>query len=244
MSRRARRGRLAALGLGLGLLVLAGCEAPTLPLDQTPSAEESERPYDFRLLVPVDVVDSAQHRTYHWPLGSTVRILVREEMEGRPSLGQALNEGIRRWNRAALFGEFTLSATSDPSRADAVLRWDDSEALYSSPPGCTGPTTGAAGIRGCITAEGDSLSVWPLRDQSPSRLVFRVTINRAVGLTQQEVDVFVTHELGHVVGILSHSDRREDLMWGGPRESVELSDRDRLTLRSLYQTEPDLFVAR
>lgn len=237
-------GGIRAAGVGLALLALAACDAPTLPLDQTASAGVSERPYEFRLLVPVNLGDSIRYRTFHWPLGSTVRVLVLEEVEGRPSLGEALREGMRRWNRAAVFNEFILRETTDPTRADAVLMWDDSEPIYSSPTGCTGPTTGAASTRGCLTSGNDSLRVWPLRDQRPSRLLFRVQINRAAELDQDAMEVFVTHELGHVVGVLSHSTLDEDLMWSGRRESPALSERDRITLRSLYQTEPTLGVAR
>lgn len=237
-------GALGRAAVGAVLLTLAACDAPTLPLNESPAAGPAERPYDFRLPVTATEQDSTRHRTFHWPLGSEIRVLVLGEVEGRPLLGPALERSMLRWNRAALFDEFRLRETSDPSRADAVLMWDDTEPIYSSPPGCTGPTTGAAGTRGCLTAGQDSLIVWSLRSGEPSRLLFRVTINRAAELDQETVDLLVAHELGHVVGILNHSSLSDDLMWSGRPSSADLSDRDRLTLRSLYQTEPTLFRAR
>lgn len=230
--------------VGAVLVGLTACDAPTLPLNESPSAGPAERPYDFRLPVTATAEDSTGHRTFHWPLGTEVRILVLGEIEGRPLLRPALDRGLGRWNRAAVFGEFRLSATSEPTRADAVLMWDDAEPIYSSPAGCTGPTSGAAGTRGCLTPGQDSLQVWPLRNGDSSRLLFRVTINRAAQLDQETVDVLVAHELGHVVGILNHSSFSGDLMWSGRPQSSALSERDRLTLRSLYQTEPTLFPSR
>lgn len=233
-----------AAAVGVAVLGLAACETPTVPLNESSGASPAELPYDFRVTIPTEDNQPDRILTFHWPLGSTVRVLVvdADAADGRPSLEEALAAGMSRWNRAALFGEFRLERTSDPGQADAVLRWPDSPVVYSTPEGCTGPITGGAATRVCFNSSADSLVVWPRTDGGRSRVVLRVVVNRPSGLSEGELDILVSHELGHVVGILNHSDMSDDLMWAAP-QSAELSDRDRLTLRSLYQTESDLGVA-
>lgn len=216
-----------------GFLAAAGCDSPSLPVP--------ESGYDFRLVLPASGGGGGSVRTFHWPLGSTVEVIALDgEFPDRPSLGTALAKARRRWGQAAVFNEVVLRETSDPDRARAVLMWDDSEPLYSTPSDCTGPTTGAAATRGCLSDDRSGLRVWPRRDGGPSRLVFRVIINRAPGMDADFLETLVTHEMGHVLGILSHSQQPGDLMWAGPIESPALSERDLVTFRSLYQTGVDL----
>jgi len=54
------------------------------------------------------------------------------------------------------------------------------------------------------------------------------------------LELLVTHEMGHVMGILAHSTSSGDMMWGGIVATGELSDADRQTLRTLYQSTVDL----
>lgn len=225
----------AVLGCLLGAGLAGACETPTVPLEVDP--------YDFRLQVPAGMGQTSDVKTFHWPKGSSVDvILVGEALPNRPSLRTAFESAVRIWGVAAVFGEVALRETTDPGRALVILTWDDAEPRYSTPASCTGPTTGAAATRGCLTDDGQSLRVWARRDGGGSRALFRVTINRSLVVDAEFLQILVAHEMGHALGILSHSPDSGDLMWGGPLDAPDLSEADRVTLRSLYQAEVDLGI--
>jgi len=213
---------------GLGaLLALAACDAPVVPLDIPP--------YEFRL--PASAPDgSAVLRTFHWGPGVTVPVLVAGEVPGRPDLRRALERAVVVWDRAAIFGEARLRITDAPSQAYAVLEWDDAEPILTAPVACVGPSTGSASTRGCLTPDGEGLEVWPLRDGTPSRVLFRVHVRMAPGMDELRLGRLVAHEMGHVLGILNHSTDPTDLMWPGSLSTGDPSPADRVTLRTLYRT--------
>ena len=155
-------------------------------------------------------------------------------------LRQAFRRAARAWRAAAVFGEVRLREAADTDEAQAVLRWHDAPGVLSTPADCVGPVTGAASTLGCLNHTRDALRSWPRRDGEVSQVFFRVVIRRTDD--QELLDRLVIHEMGHVLGILSHSPDPSDIMWAGPDLPPAPSARDRSTLRSLYMTPVDLPV--
>ncbi|MBI4538777.1 MAG: hypothetical protein HY704_04615 [Gemmatimonadetes bacterium] len=233
---------------GLAAILLApGCETPTLPL----SPSEADLPYDFRLLLPVAVGDSAAADmfTFHWGLGATVPVLVMEASDPtRPSLAEALSDASAAWNRAAALGEVRLREAADPGRAGVLLVWADGPRAVRVPDDCVGPaTSGAASTQGCIEEGRDEggapvkrLKRWPRADGDSTRIALVVTISSRPGTDAVRLRRLVTHEMGHALGILSHSPNPRDLMWSGLIPGDTLTRADRATLRALYHARRDL----
>ncbi len=232
--RRPGRGTVAPILSALVLLSLglsAGCETPSVPFD--------EGQYDFRLNVTTSAGSFV--RTFHWGPGAEVPVFVNlSSTEGRPSLATALDRASDTWTRAAVFSEVRVRRTTDLGEAVAVLQWADAEPVLSTPPGCTGPVTGAASTVGCLNETADSLRTWRRRDGASSKVLFSVFVKVRPDFDDELLDRVVAHEAGHVLGILAHSLNGEDLMWAGDLASASPSGADRQALRSLYQSPVDL----
>ena len=213
-------------------MVLSACDAPIIPLEPGP--------YNFRLSLPVGSV--REDLTFHWDLGETVGVFIppgAEAFMGRPSLRAALARAADTWGSAAVFSEVRLQETSNIAQARVILRWTDSDGVLGLPAGCSGPVTGATATQLCITEDLVRLQTWPRLDGGDSRALMRVLLNNQAVLDQETVDRLVAHEMGHALGILRHSGNAGDLMWGGLLSSAEVSQRDQVTLRALYQTPVD-----
>ena len=207
------------------------CESPTIP--------GLPGPYDFRLTVH-GVDGHARIHTFHWDRGAVVPVYLGDDVEGAADLRRAFQRAARAWRAAAVFGEVRLEEATDLGAARAVLRWHDAPGVLSTPMGCLGPVTGAASTLGCLNDPRDALRSWPRRDGEASRVIYRVVIRRTAD--QELLERLVIHEMGHVLGILSHSPDPADIMWAGPDLPPMPSARDRSTLRSLYMTPVDLPV--
>ncbi len=207
------------------------CESPTLP--------GLPGPYDFRLVVH-GADGRADARTFRWERGETVPVYLGEEPENAAGLRRAFLRAARAWRAVAVFGEVRLREAVDLDEARAVLRWHDAPGVLSVPVGCLGPVTGAASTLGCLNDSRRALRSWPRRDGEASRVIYRVVVRRTGD--QELLERLVLHEMGHVLGILSHSPDSSDVMWAGPDLPSAPSARDRSTLRSLYMTPVDLPV--
>ena len=212
-------------------MLVFGCDSPSVPA--------LPGPYDFRLTV-LGADGHARPRTFHWDRGTVVPVFVGDDLAGAGDLRGAFQRAARAWRLAAVFGEARVRETTNLDEARAVLRWHDAAGLLSTPVTCLGPVTGAASTLGCLNDDRDALRTWPRRDGGASRVIYRVVIRRTHD--QELLDRLVMHEMGHVLGILSHSSDPSDVMWAGPDLPSAPSDRDRTTLRSLYMTPADLPV--
>jgi hypothetical protein len=210
------------------LVLLAGCESAALP--PRPSADV----YEFRLATQPPLV-------LRWASGRTIRVYVAGgDVPGQAAaLAGALDRGAAAWNRYALFGEYRLAPTTDLGQADVVLRWsgelspvDLSQCL---PSGTRAVTTFCA-------EDGDpvnGLTVFPRSDGGASRVKMVVTVLASQLTIPGRIPQLVTHELGHVLGIVRHSDEPRDLMYGGELVTSLPSRRDQATVQVLYQTRPE-----
>jgi len=217
-----------AVAPGLLLMSVLACETPSVPFDSGQ--------YEFRLL------RVQPPRTFHWGAGADVPVFVNQpEVASRPNMADALDQGATVWTRAAVFGEVRLRRTTNLDEAVAVLQWKDVEPILSTPVGCDGPGIGAASTSFCLNLPAnDSLITWPRRDQGPSNVLFNVIVEIRPDMDADLLELLVTHEMGHVMGILAHSNSSGDLMWAGIVDTDGLSGADRQTLRTLYQSTVDL----
>jgi hypothetical protein len=153
------------------------------------------------------------------------------------------------WERQFLYAEFTATLVSDSAAADVIVIWED-----SIPPDVPPDTSGALGACDGLTQivvdstaatsgtafRGPTAGVPPpLTLTEPIRVLLRVR----PGFTEAQVAACMprvaAHELGHTIGILTHSPATTDLMWGTPTTSTPTL-RDRNTAQVLYHTTPTI----
>ena len=209
------------------LALITACDLPLVPERRLRDV------YDFRLLTP-------EPRVLRWPIGSEVRVYVAEDQDAArtAALHSALENGIRVWNAAALYGEVKLVQTRQLADADALLRFSS-----TLPPLDTGncpPGGGLAYTTFCLDTSGAHLASFPQPNGGETRVKFIVTVRAQTTLDADAVRRLVAHELGHVLGIGQHSARQTDLLYGGMPARSDLSPADRATLQVLYHTRPDI----
>ena len=151
----------------------------------------------------------------HWPGGGNAILfaIVPGGPEGfRPEMVPEVRWALDSWNPASVGLRFTEAA--DTSGTTFVVRWADT--LDAERAGVTDVTWDKAGrIRQAVVY---------LATRSPSTgRPFTVDARRAI----------VLHEIGHALG-LPHSGRPGDVMFP-VASATELSDRDRFSLRLLYE---------
>ncbi len=151
----------------------------------------------------------------HWPAGNSVILfaIVAGGSDGfRPEMVPEVRWALDTWHPAAVGLRFSEAA--DTTGATLVVRWADT--LEADRAGVTDVTWDKAGrIRRAVVY---------LATRSPSSgRPFTINARRAV----------VLHEIGHALG-LPHSSRPGDVMYPVATETT-LSDRDRFSLRLLYE---------
>lgn len=199
----------------LALLAGTGCELapPVRPAG-----------YDFR--------SQPDNLVFHWP---AERMPVRYWVEAKGALPDYVDDGIRQWKAQFLYGEFDGARVGDSASADVRVFLQGNappSALLTGAPAvdaCTGQTTITVGTDNRVT------------------LPINVTVRWFAGFTAEQVANCLarvtTHEVGHSLGLLQHSDQATDLMFGAPFGSVQVrgpSPRDRASAQRLYHTTADV----
>lgn len=226
---RARANDLLLLPL---LLVLAACDAPTIP--------ERDDAYAFALPSP--------NLVFHWPAGSTVSVWVDESEDATrdAKLQAATSHAMAAWNDAVLFGEYRLAPARSAAEADVLVRWSDDPLPVRSPdPTRCGVQPGRAVTTFCPEFDDGGpegrLLVFPFaEDDATGRVRFLITIS-FVEAAGDRVTALVTHEMGHALGIFRHPPPSvgASVMLEQPTDSVP-SRADRATIQVLYHTASDL----
>ena len=163
--------------------------------------------------------------TFHWPPD---RIPVRYFVDPRGALPRLVHNGLSAWQDQFLYGEFRAVVVADSTAADVIVRWQDSV------PADVPPALGACD--GVTTYVLDSTKTMT----GPEHVSLRVRLGYTLPQIAECVRRVVTHELGHSLGILSHSPATTDLMYGTP--AIERpTERDRNTAQVLYHTPPTIF---
>ncbi len=167
--------------------------------------------------------------TFHWPAD---RIPVRYFVDPRGALPRLVRNGLSVWQDQFLYGEFRAVVVADSTAADVIVRWQDTVPADVPP-----DTTGALGAcDGVTTYVLDSTKTMT----GPEHVALRVRLGYTLPQIAECFRRVVPHELGHSLGILSHSPATTDLMYGTP--AVESpTDRDRNTAQVLYHTPPTFF---
>ena len=204
-----------------GLVLAAGCESAVIP------PESGGVPYEYRL-------DVTPPQVLRWASGTEIRVYVAD---GDATLRRALESGMAAWNQHALFGEYRLAATTELADADVVLRWS-TEAGTVDFTDCF-PVNPRAVTTFCAAGDDvrDGLAVFPRVDGGESRVRMLVSV---LASEASNADVLVMHELGHVLGLMRHSDDARDLMYDQLIQVTRPSRRDIATVRLLYQMAPQI----
>ena len=213
----------------LATVVLSACDSATVP------ERNAVEVYDFRL------AETDPPSVLRWPTGSTVRVYVHggDDVARAGQLRDALKHAVRAWNEAVRFGEYRLTVSTTLDAADAVVMWSTDLPPVETAD-CTPLVGGRATTTFCLDDSGDRLRPFPIPGMTNSPVRFLVTIRTAEAGDPARVRAFVTHEIGHVLGISQHSPSSTDLMYTGDLLRDVPNVRDRATVQLLYQATPDI----
>jgi hypothetical protein len=170
---------------------------------------------------------------FRWP-ASYMPVRVYAEPVGQ--LPANVTTGMELWRSAFRCGELRYTITADSTRADIIVRnpaFPPAVAARAARGALVWPadSVGACGgvTTDTLTSDGAALTapmrafVWPSSaDTAAVTACYHFT---------------VAHELGHALGLGSHSGDTNDLMHSLPRR-LALSARDRYTIQLLYHTTP------
>jgi predicted Zn-dependent protease len=161
---------------------------------------------------------------FRWP---SDRLPVRYFADTRGNMPDLVRTSLQVWEAQFLYGEFTGTLVGDSTAADVIVVWQD-----SIPPNVPPDTAGALGA--C-----DGVTSFVIDSTGAMTEPIRVQLRVRPGYTEPQVAACMhrvaAHELGHTLGILTHSPATTDLMYGTPATDTPTS-RDRNTAQVLYHT--------
>ena len=161
---------------------------------------------------------------FRWP---SDRLPVRYFADTRGTMPVLVRTSLQAWEDQFLYGEFTGTLVADSNAADVIIIWQD-----SIPPDVPRDTTGALGA--C-----DGVTSYVIDSTGTMTEPIRVQLRVRLGFTEPQVaacmERVAAHELGHTLGILTHSPATTDLMYGTPATKTP-TNRDRNTAQVLYHT--------
>lgn len=165
---------------------------------------------------------------FRWP---SDRLPVRYFADTRGMMPELVRTSLEVWEAQFLYGEFKGATVTDSTAADVIVIWQD-----SIPPNVPPDTAGALGA--C-----DGVTSFVIDSTGAMTEPIRVQLRVRLGYTEPQVAACMrrvaAHELGHTLGILTHSPATTDLMYGTPATDTP-TNRDRNTVQVLYHTTPTI----
>lgn len=214
--------RALLLATTAGLAALAACHDSVGP---GACFEPNVAAYPFGLNGDTNLV-------FHWP-ASYMPVRVYAEPTGE--LVANVQTAMAVWVSAFRCGELSLTLVSDSTRADIIVRNPtllpaaraETRAVYAD------STTACHGVTQLTLDSAGTGLAGPMRS-------YVAAYAGADSASVASCYHFVTaHELGHALGLLTHSPDTADLMYASPRR-LALSAADRYTIQLLYHSPSTL----
>lgn len=195
----------------------------------SPSRSEA---YEWRFIVSTGP-GTADTLSFHWPRS---RLPVKIWTQDTLNLPAHVENGIARWKSAFLYGEFDAVPVADSTAADIIV-------LAESPAKVTQSALRLASVLAPECEGGTDILPLPgsREIQYPVRVFILPRFDPALPGVDECLELTATHELGHAIGIFTHSAVDTDIMFLDPVVSA-LSARDRATIERAYHFEPNLAV--
>ena len=208
------------LWLAAGSLLLACADIAT------PSRNDA---YEWRRIV--GTASGPDTLSFHWS-----ELPVRFWAENSLNLPSHVQQGIEQWEAVFLYGEFSGTLVSDSSEADVIVR------VGIAPKGGFSITRLARGLAPeCQGATDVELAASGNQILRPIRIYVDPRFAPGSPGIDECMALTTTHEIGHALGIFTHSPDPEDLMYADPVVST-ISRRDRSTAELAYHTPPTLSI--
>jgi hypothetical protein len=186
--------------------------------------------YEWRLIT-ASGPGTTDTLSFHWPRSRLpVRIWAEESLD----LPAHVQNGIQRWKSAFLYGEFDAVRVSDSNAADVIV--STGIAMKVELPVVRLASTAAPECEG---ATDFVLPPGSRQIEVPIRVFVRPRFDPTLPGVAECLALTTTHELGHAIGIFTHSPVATDIMYSDPTVSV-LSARDRATVERAYHLAPNL----
>ena len=168
---------------------------------------------------------------FRWPAD---RMPVRFYAEATGNLRSNVLAGLTTWVNGFRCQEAAFQLVSDSTAADVIVR----QAAVLPPVASrafvmAADSVGACGGRTDGTFDSTLTLTGPVRSY-----IVPIAVGDSVALAGC-YRMVTTHEIGHALGLLSHSTDPTDIMYTTPRRS-SLSPGDRYTLQSLYHRTPTI----
>jgi predicted Zn-dependent protease len=186
--------------------------------------------YEWRRIVTTG--SGVDTLSFHW---DGAELPVRFWVEDSLNMPSHVQQGIAGWEAVFLYGEFSGTMVPDSSTADVIVR------VGIAPKGGFSITRHAAMAPECQGATDVELAPAGNQILRPIRIYVDPRFAPGSPGIDECMALTTTHEIGHSLGIFTHSPNPEDLMYADPVVST-ISSRDRSTAELAYHTPPTLSI--